>query len=92
MRLAPDQAHRTTAKLTKWCRRRLLFEVDDLVHAADAKARVTIVNSVSLQPMFAPTQAFAPANPLAWPWTQQFPEPIEPFAVYTLLELIQLDE
>ena len=35
MRLAPDQAHRTTAKLTtNWGRRRLLFELDDLVHDA----------------------------------------------------------
>ena len=62
--------------------RRLLFEADELVHDADAKARVTTVNSVSLQPMFAPTRALALINPLAWPWTQQSPEPFEPFAVY----------
>ena len=63
MRLTTDQAHQTAAKLTmNWCRRHLLFQEDDLVHDADAKASVTTVNSVSLQPVFAPTQAFALPN------------------------------
>ena len=62
--------------------RRLLFEADELVHDADAKACVTTVNSVSLQPMFAPMRAFALSNPLAWSWTQQVPEAFEPFAAH----------
>ena len=74
------------------CRRRLLFQEDDLVHDADAKACVTTVNSVSLQPIFAPMQAFALSNPLAWPGTKQSAEPIEPFAVYKSLATIQLNE
>ena len=70
MRLATDQAHSTAAKLTMdCCGRRLLFQEDDLVHDADAKACVTTVNSVSLQPMFVPMQAFALSNPFAWPGT-----------------------
>ena len=73
MRLATDQAHQTAAKLTMNGQRRLLFEADELVHDADAKACVTTVNSVSLQPMFAPMRAFALSNPLAWCWIQQFP-------------------
>ena len=64
MRLATDQAHQTAAKLTMNGQRRLLFEADELVHDADAKARVTTVNSVSLQPMFAPKRALALTHPL----------------------------
>ena len=63
MRLATDQAHQTAAKLTMNGQRRLLFEADELVHDADAKACVTTVNSVSLQPMFRPMRALALNNP-----------------------------
>ena len=83
MRLTTDQAHQTAAKLTmNWCRRRLLFQEDDLVHDADAKASVTTVNSVSLQPMLARRQALAFSNHFAWLATQQDPEAFEPFAVH----------
>ena len=93
MRLTTDQAHQTAAKLTmNWCRRRLLFQEDDLVHDADAKASVTTVNSVSLQPMFAPTQAFAFSNRLAWLATQQDPEAFEPFGVRMPLVATPLNE
>ena len=52
MSLDTDQTHQAVSNLTmNWCRQRLLY--DDLVHDANAKARVTNVNSVSLQPMFA---------------------------------------
>ena len=86
MRLATDQAHQTAAKLTtNWCRRRLLFQEDDLVHDADAKAGVTTVNSVSLQPIFAPTQAFALLQSSCLVGTQQVPDPFEPFAAYMSL-------
>ena len=62
MSLATDQTHQAAAKLTmNWCRQRLLY--DDLVHDANAKARVTNVNSVSLQPMFGPMRALALTNP-----------------------------
>ena len=62
MSLATDQAHQTAAKLTmNWCRQRLFY--DDLVHDANAKARVTNVNSVSLQPMFGPMRTLALTNP-----------------------------
>ena len=74
------------------CGRRLLFQEDDLVHDADAKTCATTVNSVSLQPMFMPAQAFALSNPFARPGTQQVPEHFEPFAVYTPLAAIPLNE
>ena len=62
MRLAPDQAHRTTAKLTtNWGRRRLLFELDDLVH--DATLRQASRPSI----LFLCNQCLRRCSRLHWP-------------------------
>ena len=58
MRFAPDQPHQTTAVFTEERFRSNDVFKFDLFHDPEANARVTSVNSVSLQPTFVPTTPF----------------------------------
>ena len=82
--LAADQAHRAVAALTMKRRRTFLLASDDLPHPQKRRAHPRAVNSVSLQPLFARTNAIVQAHPVAMAWAPHafgILELIEPSAV-----------
>jgi len=66
MRFATNQTHQPAAALAKMrCQIQHFFELD-LFHDTDATLQVSVVNSVSLQPIFVLTQELSQADHSAW--------------------------